>query len=215
MAILGVIVIDSCISLIDYGEFAFLWRTARVEAVLFLLTVIATLGLGIMWGILFALLMSLLHVIYAVSVMPLFNVARARGGAESTERFFEDVALGDPVICVRVPGALFFGSVHHVSGMLAELMAHRKAQRVQSRQAVVFDMSSVTDIDATALHQLQQSLGMVAGDSALLVLLADVKALPHRRLIASGTDKLLRAPGLLALVDHAMTYAAQWVDGQR
>lgn len=209
MAILAVIVLDSCISLVDYAEFLFLVRVAPAEAVLFAVTVLAVLGFGIQWGLFFSLLLSLLYHIYSISAVPITREFFKRGGAVAYEEF-DTRLFHDPVITFFIPGSVFFGSAHHMANILTDVIAYRKRKGLQAvRQVIVFDMASVLDFDATTIHQLEQSLSVVLKEPCLRVFFAALHERPKHRLRRSNVDRLIDPP--FHTVDAAVRSANEWV----
>jgi SulP family sulfate permease len=154
-AVLAGIVIVAGLGLFDIADFKALWKIRRSEFWLGTATVAAVLGLGMLGGIAFAIGLSLIAAL-ARAVRP--HTAEL-GLVDGTDTF-RDIDRHDDahpiprLLIYRIDDELFFANA-------AFFVRDVKSRLVESdppATALVIDAEGVSDIDTTALQQLEELL---------------------------------------------------------
>ena len=151
-ATLGSLVLVAAASLINLGEFRDMARIRRTELIWALLAVAGVIALGILEGILVAVLISLLSLLIDVDRPPVYAIGRKPG----TDVFrplddqHPDLEAIPGLLIARTEGRLFFANVADVIDKLWELI-HQS-----SPQVLILDCGAIPDIEYTALKSLEQ-----------------------------------------------------------
>ncbi|MFD5428454.1 SulP family inorganic anion transporter [Streptomyces sp. NPDC127084] len=180
-AVLAAVVMVSAAHLIDVPGFRRLWQGWRMEAVLALLAMIAVLGLGVLHGLLVAVVLALLQLLRRVA-WPHDAVLTVTG--DGTPR---EVAPGESeaadVLIYRVDAPLFFANANRIHQRILTLAA----ARTQYPRHVVLDAEAVFYVDSTAAQVLAQLTVDLRARQCELVLartrgqvLATLRANPYR-----------------------------------
>jgi SulP family sulfate permease len=151
---LGAIIIVASIGLIDLPAFRFLRRVGPAE---FWLAVVAALGVltvGVLQGILVAVVMSLINVIFHISRPhdALLDDVDISGGTVYRNVGDKDTALTEPgLIVYRFDAPLVFANAAFFSERLEELVANAGA----GLKCVILDAEAISDFDSTAAEALE------------------------------------------------------------
>ena len=151
-AVLAAIVLVAVAGLIEYHEGLRLYRLKRADGLCFLFTFGATLVFGIEPGVLAGVVLSLLLFIWrsAHPHMAELGYLADEGVYRNLQRF-PDARTFPQALLVRVDASLYFANAKFVEGRLREWLAQRPEV-----VWVVFDMSGVNDMDATAISTLER-----------------------------------------------------------
>lgn len=148
-AVLASIVVVSVAGLIDLREFWRLYRVVPSDGWTFALTFLVTLTAGVEAGLFAGVLFSIGLFVWRSS-----RPRIVEEGFVAADRSFRDVkrfpdAQTSPDVCIfRVDGPLYFANMRFVEDRLRDKLAERPVK------LVVFDMTSVTDMDAVAAETL-------------------------------------------------------------
>ncbi len=151
-AALSAIVIISVIKLVDLREGFQLYKIQKADGLAFLITFLATLGLGVEDGILTGLVFSLGMHLWRSS-----HPYIAELGYVSEENIFRDVkyvkkALKvDSMLFLRVEGPLFFADLKFMEDNINIFIRNRKPLK-----QIVIDMSGISFMDAVAVKRLEK-----------------------------------------------------------
>lgn len=157
-SVLAAIVIVAVLGLIKPGEFLRLWRVARVEAVIALLTFVATVLASpqLYWGVLVGVLLALGHFLYGRLHPRIIEVGLHADGRLRDRHVWHLPALAPRLLAVRMDAALDFGSAQALEQTIGDhLAAHPDTQRV------LLFAQSINHIDATGVEtfsRLRQQL---------------------------------------------------------
>ncbi|MBJ6638670.1 STAS domain-containing protein [Streptomyces sp. DHE7-1] len=187
--VLAAVVMVSTSHLIDVTAFGELWRGWRREALLALATMVAVLGLGVLHGLLVAVVLALLQLLRRVT-WPHDAVLAVTGDGR-----IHEVAPGESVdsdvLIYRVDAPLFFANAARVRYKVLGLVAARSPRP----RYVVLDAGTVFHVDATAAEILAQLTVDLAERRCELVLarpreavLATLRASPY----SEGATRRLR-----------------------
>ncbi|MGQ0804945.1 MAG: SulP family inorganic anion transporter [Actinomycetota bacterium] len=177
---LAAVVIAAVIPLIKIGEARRLWRVQRSDFWVMALAFVAVLALGLEPGVLVAVGVSLVLLMYRVT-RP--RVVTQRHG---------DVAV------VRFDGPLFYANAERLQQHLRSLLDESPAPR-----AVVLDASGIDDLDATADHALRKIAARYQARGTGLVL-AEVKEEVRAVMDRSGFTELLGEAAFFATATDAL-----------
>jgi len=151
---LGAIIIVASIGLIDLAAFRFLRRVRSAEFWLAVVTTLGVLTLGILVGILLAVVLSLINVIYHISRPhdALLDELDASGGTVYRGVADKETALTEPgLIVYRFDAPLVFANAAFFTERLEELVANAGA----GLKCVIFDAEAISDFDSTAAEALE------------------------------------------------------------
>ena len=152
-AILAAVVLVAVSGLIDYKEPIHLWHKDKSDFAMLIATFVITLTLGIETGIIAGMVLSLVVVIYRASRPHMARLGRVPG----TNIFrnvtrFKDLQERDEMLMVRIDGPIYFANIEFIKGKLDKWIA-AKDEKVNM---IVFNMESVTNIDSTGAHELNE-----------------------------------------------------------
>lgn len=152
-AVLAAIIIMAVKSLFDYAEMKYLWQTDKKDFVMLMITFLVTLFVGIEEGIALGVIISLISVIYT-STKP-HSTELGRLGNSRTYRNidrYSDAIVDEDVLIFRFDSQLYFANADNFSESI-ELLLKKRGDKLR---CFVLDASSITDIDSTGMHIMEQ-----------------------------------------------------------
>ena len=152
--VLGAVIIVACIGLLDVAAFRFLRQVRRAEFWLAVVTLFGVLTVGILQGILVAVMLSLVNVIYHISRPhdALLDDVDERGGTVYRSVEDSETALTEPgLIVYRFDAPLVFANAGFFSERLDELVSNAG----EGLKCVVLDAQPISDFDSTAAEALE------------------------------------------------------------
>nr|WP_238531639.1 SulP family inorganic anion transporter [Nitritalea halalkaliphila] len=152
-AILAAVVLVAVSGLVDFKEPQHLWKKDKVDFSMLVLTFVVTLTLGIEVGIISGMVLSLLVVIYRATRPHMAQLGRIPGTAifRNVKRF-KNLEEREDLLIVRIDGPIYFANVTYIHDTMESWLA-AKGGKVK---AVVLNMESVTSIDSTGAHELDE-----------------------------------------------------------
>jgi sulfate permease, SulP family len=202
-AALAAVVFMAATSLFDVAEARRLWRVKRSDSYLLLLAFSATLVLGIERGIAVAVVASLVVILQKTSRPHIAVLGRLPGTQVFRNVDRSPAAVTTPgILVVRVDAPLYFANAEYLKEKLERVAADRE----EDLRVLVFDMSSVNDLDSSAdraLHELADDFA--AQDIDLY--LASVKGLVRDVMRRSGLYDHLGADRFFLSADDAVRAA--------
>jgi MFS superfamily sulfate permease-like transporter len=151
---LGAIIIVASLGLIDIAAFRYLRRVRRAEFVLALVTAFGVLTVGVLQGILVAVMLSLINVIYHISRPhdALLDELDASGGTVYRGVADKETVMTEPGLVVyRFDAPLVFANATYFTERLEEVIAGAGAEL----KCVVLDSEAISDFDSTAAEALE------------------------------------------------------------
>ncbi len=152
---LAAIVMVAGIGLFDVKEMRTLWRIQRADFILMVLAALAVIVIGMLPGILIAVLLSLLDVARRSTTPHTAVLVQVPGTA--TFRDVDNVADGEAIaglLIYRFDAPLFFANVSVMTDEITQLV--EKAD--PAIEWVLIDAESIHDIDTTAIQGLEELL---------------------------------------------------------
>jgi sulfate permease, SulP family len=152
--VLGAVIIVASLGLLDVAAFRFLRQVRPAEFWLAIVTALGVLTVGILQGILVAVMLSLINVIFHISRPhdALLDDVDATGGTIYREVVDKETALTEPgLIVYRFDAPLVFANAAFFTGRLEELVANAGP----GLQCVILDAEAISDFDSTAAEALE------------------------------------------------------------
>jgi len=153
-AALGAIIIVASLGLIDLPAFRFLRQVRRAEFWLAIVTAFGVLTVGVLQGILVAVMLSLVNIIYHISRPhdALLDEVDVSGGTVYRGVGDKETSLTMPGLVVyRFDAPLVFANAAFFTERLEELVAGAGADL----KCVILDAEAISDFDSTAAEALE------------------------------------------------------------
>jgi sulfate permease, SulP family len=153
-AALGAIIIVASLGLIDIAAFRFLRQVRPAEFWLAVVTALGVLTVGVLQGILVAVVLSLIAILYRIARPhdALLDDVDATGGTVYREIGDKETALTEPgLIVYRFDAPLVFANAAFFTERLGELVANAGA----GLRCVILDAEAISDFDSTAAEALE------------------------------------------------------------
>ncbi len=154
-AVLAAVIMVAVYGLIDYKEAKHLWHSNRSDFVLWMVTFIATLFIGIEQGIGLGVILSLALVIYRTTRPHIAVLGRVPGTFfyRNVERF-SNLEQRPDVLIVRFDAQLYFANVSYFLDAINELAA----QKGDALRSLIINAESINNLDSSGVHALEELL---------------------------------------------------------
>jgi SulP family sulfate permease len=199
---LAAIIIVATLSLLDYEELEYLFRTKPIDAYIAMFTFFSILLIGIQEGILMGIGASLVAVIYRSS-RPNVAVLGHVGGT----RTFRDVSKNqsaipiDEILILRFDTSLSFNNADFIKDFVLE----KSEENSKKIRAVIIDAKSINDLDTTAIDALQ-SVTETLSDWNIELHFGGLKTPVQKPLIRSGLARKIGGTHFHESTDKAVQY---------
>lgn len=153
-ALLGAIIFVAVLGLVDFGLVQSLWNNDKYDFAMLMSSFMATLVLGIEWGIGAGILLSLLVLVYKTSTPHMAVLGKVAGTPyfRNLERF--GAAVDVPHVTVlRFDAGLFFANVGALKHRIEELVKQKPGIK-----KFVLDAQSISDVDSSGMEGLRDVL---------------------------------------------------------
>ncbi|MHB9879469.1 SulP family inorganic anion transporter [Pacificimonas sp. ICDLI1SI03] len=171
-AALAALVISAVFGLIKPKEMLAIWRHSRTEGGVIALTIMATLCLGVQWGLATGAAAGIIAFLWFSSLPRVTRLGETGGDTvhfRSVDR--EGVEVNSmPVLVIRIDRSLYFGNVGHCEDQLLALLS-----RHPDAECLLIDMRGVNEIDASGIAMLQRLVNDVE-EKQLRVGFAELRA---------------------------------------
>jgi SulP family sulfate permease len=149
--VLASIIIVAVFGLINFKEGNFLWKTNRLDFWLMITTFLATLFLGIEYGILVGFVLSLVLLIFKISRPYIAELGKVPNeDFYKNKDHFEEVIVEKELLIFHFDEQLFYANANYFRDKLDE-MATSKGTALK---LIVLDAESINRIDSTAIDIL-------------------------------------------------------------
>ncbi|XP_009778471.1 sulfate transporter 4.1, chloroplastic [Nicotiana tabacum] len=159
---LAAIVISAVIGLVDYDEAKFLWRVDKKDFLLWTITCMTTLLLGIEIGVLVGVGVSLAFVIHESANPHIAVLGRLPGTTiyRNTQQYPEAYTYNGIVI-VRIDAPIYFANTSYIKDRLRDYEIEKdestgRGPEVSRIHFVILEMAPVTYIDSSAVQALKE-----------------------------------------------------------
>jgi SulP family sulfate permease len=153
--VLAAIIIVAVFGLVNIKEAIFLWRANNLDFWLMLATFVSTLLLGIEYGIITGVGLSLIVLIYRTSRPYVVELGKVPNSNfyRNKERF-NDVVIEDEVLVFRFDAQLFYANANYFRDNLDQL-AEAKGDKLK---LIVLDAESINRVDSTGVEMLKERI---------------------------------------------------------
>jgi high affinity sulfate transporter 1 len=166
-AVLGAIVVKAMIHLLDFGYFRKLATISKLELSFALTAFLGVLVLGVLLGIAFGVVLSLVVLIYQASHPSTAVLGKMPGhDIYRNIRRRPEAKTIPGLLIFRLDGDLFFANADHC----AEQIKHAVQEAAQPVREVLMDFETIDFIDTTAAEVLVKLQAELAGVNILLCL---------------------------------------------
>ena len=181
-ALLGSIIMVAVFGLIDLKVPKQLWKVDKKEFVIYSITFLSTLFIGIQEGIGIGVLLSIVMIIYNVSYPHIAVVGKIKGTNEyrNIERF-DDLEIANEFIIVRLDARLFYANMDRFKDKIFSLIENNK----EDTKAIIIVGKAINGIDSSSIQMLK-SLIKVLKDKNIIVYFSGLKGPIKDKLKRSG-----------------------------
>lgn len=153
-AVLAAIIMVAVVGLIDIEEAKHLWATDRVDFLLFCVTAVGTMVLGVEPGIIIGILLSIIMVIYRISNPEIEELGQIPGKHifRNIERF-PDLELHEEILILRIDSQIYFANSNFIKDYVYD-----KIKEKQKLRHVIFDAGAINRIDSSGFHFLKDMI---------------------------------------------------------
>jgi SulP family sulfate permease len=153
--LLAVLILVAVIGLIDLKSPRHWWRTDTLEFLMYAVTLLSTLFIGIQQGIFIGVILSLIVLVYKVSNPHMAIVGKIPGTDlyRNVERF-SNVELDPEVLIVRFDAGLFYANADYFKDKLFEFEKTKGGKL----KAIIVDSSGINSIDSTSIYMIRKLL---------------------------------------------------------
>ena len=205
--VLSSIVLMAAYSITDFTRVPDIWRRNKPELFVWFAAFFAPLGLGVEIGILIAIGVALIFVLYPIALPKTSFMGKLPGvnTYRSVERF-PNVLIHPSIHIVRISSSLCFLNVSFIKKFMREIVtkSHKKVL------VVIMDWSPVCDIDLSATDTLKESIDKLNA-KGIIFLHCRVKGFISDKLKRFGFFRSIRYEHFFWELHDASLYASQLV----
>lgn len=151
--VLAAIIIVAVFNLINVKEASYLWRVNKLDFWLMISTFIATLCLGIEYGIIVGVGLSLIVLIYRTSKPYVTELGKVpNSNFYRNKNRFEEVVLEDDILVFRFDAQLFYANASYFRDNLEEMTLKKGT----ALKLIVLDAESINRVDSTGVEMLKE-----------------------------------------------------------
>ncbi|GAA2632351.1 SulP family inorganic anion transporter [Streptomyces vastus] len=182
LAALAGVLLATAIRMVEVGSLRVMARATRSDALILVLTAVATLALDLVYAVIIGLVVAGALALRAVAMQARLDQVPLDRGDHSAE---EHALLAEHIVAYRIDGPLFFAAAHRFLLELAE---------VADVRVVILRMSRVTTIDATGALVLKDAVEKLHR-RGIVVMTSGIRAGQRQVLDSVGALELLRLEG--------------------
>lgn len=201
-AVLGAIVIAAVLSLMDVAELRRYWRWRRTDLLIALVAMVGVLLTTVLVGMLLAVLLSILFVLYQASRPRIVSIGRmpgVRAGYGDLSRHPDAEEIGGLLI-VRLDAPLYYFNANVAKAQIIALVNTCEPPP----EEVLLDIAATADLDVTTSDMLFELVRELRGRS-VDVSLAQVKGTVRDRLRRTGLMSEIGADHIYLSVGSGVT----------
>jgi SulP family sulfate permease len=183
-AVLAAIVLVAVTGLVDIKDARHLFHLKRIDGWTLVATFVSTLALGSIKGILLGVVLSLLVFIRRSAYPQIVELGYSqKEGVFRNLRRFPEARVYPGVLLLRIDSSLYFANLEFVR----DLLEKRIVERPETRW-VIFDFSSVNDMDAPAIDALEEIMARY-GERKIRFFFAGMKGPLRDRVAHAGWEE--------------------------
>jgi sulfate permease, SulP family len=182
-AVLGAVVLTSILGMFNFREFRRFYRQRKMDFVLALTALAGVLLSSVMVGLVIAVLLSLLMLLYRAS-RPYIAILGKRASGEFGDVSRHPDALPIPgLVILRMDAPLYFFNANVARTQIL-------AQAVDSPRAILLDLGASADLDIGTSDMLRDLIERLRQEN-IDVLLAQVRGSVRRRMLLTGLSDII------------------------
>ncbi|MFF4508260.1 SulP family inorganic anion transporter [Streptomyces sp. NPDC001401] len=182
LAALAGVLLATAVRMVEVGSLRAMARATRSDALILVLTAVATLALDLVYAVIIGLVVAGALALRAVAKQARLDQVPLDRGDHSAE---EHALLAEHIVAYRIDGPLFFAAAHRFLLELAE---------VADVRVVILRMSRVTTIDATGALVLKDVVEKL-NRRGIVVMTSGIRPGQRQVLDSVGALDLLRLEG--------------------
>jgi sulfate permease, SulP family len=182
LAALAGVLLATAVRMVEVGSLRAMARATRSDALILVLTAVATLALDLVYAVIIGLAVAGVLALRAVAQQARFDQVPLDRGDHSAE---EHALLAEHIVAYRIDGPLFFAAAHRFLLELTE---------VADVRVVILRMSRVSTMDATGALVLKDAVERLTR-RGILVLASGIRPGQRRVLDSVGALEPLRHDG--------------------
>ena len=153
--VLAAIIIVAVFNLINFKEASYLWQANKLDFWLMMSTFLATLLLGIEYGIVVGVGLSLIILIYRTSKPYVTELGKVpNSNFYRNKNRFEEVIIEDDILIFRFDAQLFYANASYFRDNLDEMAAKKGS----ALKLIVLDAESINRVDSTGVEMLKERI---------------------------------------------------------
>ncbi|MFK8058793.1 MAG: SulP family inorganic anion transporter [Polaribacter sp.] len=153
--VLAAIIIVAVFGLVNIKEAVFLWKANHLDFWLMLATFLATLLLGIEYGIIVGVGLSLIILIFRTSRPYVAELGKVpKSNFYRNKNRFEEVIIEKDILIFRFDAQLFYANANYFRDKLDE-MTDKKGNELK---LIVLDAESINRVDSTGVEMLKERI---------------------------------------------------------
>ncbi|MER6918168.1 STAS domain-containing protein, partial [Streptomyces spiralis] len=182
LAALAGVLLATAVRMVEVGSIKAMARATRSDALILVLTAVATLALDLVYAVIIGLVVAGALALRAVAKQARLDQVPLDRGDHSAE---EHALLAEHIVAYRIDGPLFFAAAHRFLLELAE---------VADVRVVILRMSRVTTVDATGALVLKDAVEKL-DRRGIAVMTSGIRPGQRQVLESVGALELLRLEG--------------------
>jgi SulP family sulfate permease len=182
LAALAGVLLATAIRMVEVGSLRAMARATRSDALILVLTAVATLALDLVYAVIIGLVVAGALALRAVAGQARLDEVPLDRGDHSAE---EHALLAEHIVAYRIDGPLFFAAAHRFLLELTE---------VADVRVVILRMSRVSTMDATGALMLMDAVRKL-NRRGIVVMFSGIRPGQRQVLDSVGLLELLRAEG--------------------
>ncbi|SHM85034.1 SulP family inorganic anion transporter [Polaribacter sp. KT 15] len=153
--VLAAIIIVAVFGLVNFKEAGFLWKANKLDFWLMLATFLATLLLGIEYGIIVGVGLSLIILIFRTSRPYVAELGKVpNSNFYRNKNRFDEVVIDDDILVFRFDAQLFYANSSYFRDKLDEMMCRKGS----ALKLIVLDAESINRVDSTGVEMLKERI---------------------------------------------------------
>ncbi|ARV06611.1 sodium-independent anion transporter [Polaribacter sp. SA4-10] len=153
--VLAAIIIVAVFGLINFKEAAFLWKANNLDFWLMMATFLSTLLLGIEYGIIVGVGLSLIILIFRTSRPYVTELGKVpESDFYRNKNRFNEVLIEEDVLVFRFDAQLFYANSNYFRDKLDDMAA----EKGKALKLIVLDSESINRIDSTGVEMLKERI---------------------------------------------------------
>ncbi len=195
-AVLGGIVLSSILGLFNFSEFRRYYRERRTDFILAITALIGVTASDVMTGLMLAVLLSLVMLLYRASRPYIARVGKRPSGEFSDEERHPDAEGIPGFVILRLDAPLYFFNANVArQEILQQVAAH-------SPRAILLDLGATADLDIGTSDMLRD-LNADLRDSKVTLQLSQVRSSVRDRMERTGLLSAIGTQNLYPSIDSA------------